>query len=127
MTGYWPWNAQGGPFKDSLNNTHKYVASNDPLASLAWPNSSLLRGDVVTAVTELKRTQEANLVILGSGVLIRSLIAADAIDEYLVMIAPLVLGTGRRLFADGVAAALQLVEVTPTRTGAIVVSYAPAR
>jgi dihydrofolate reductase len=121
------WHAQGGPFKDALNNQHKYVASRNPSTTLDWPNSSLLCGDVPAAVTELKQASKANLVIMGSGELIGSLAAGDAIDEYLLMIAPVVLGCGRRLFAEGLHASLELLECTPTSTGAIVASYAPAR
>jgi dihydrofolate reductase len=121
------WNARGGPFKDALNNTHKYVASSRSSAELNWPNSTLLTGDVPSAVAELKNTFESNLVILGSGVLIGSLIGAGLIDEYLLMIAPLLLGSGRRLFADGVQASLRLLDCTATSTGAIVASYEPVR
>lgn len=95
------WNARGGPFKDAFNGARKYVASGNPDARLEWPNSTLLHGAVAAAVAELKHSSSANLVILGSGVLIGSLMAADVIDEYLLMIAPVVLGTGRRLFGDG--------------------------
>ena len=90
-------------------------------------NSTLLTGDVPAAVAELKNTFESNLVILGSGVLISSLIGAGLIDEYLLMIAPLVLGSGRRLFADGVQASLRLLDCTATSTGTIVASYEPVR
>jgi dihydrofolate reductase len=69
----------------------------------------------------------ANLVIMGSGELIGSLMAADVIDEYLLMIAPLVLGTGRRLFTDGVQASLRLVESATMRTGVVMVTYERAR
>ena len=95
------WNRQGGPFRDALNNIRKYVASSNPEARLDWPNSTLLHGDVPAAVADLKRSLNANLVIMGSGVLIGSLMAADLIDEYLLSIAPLVLGTGRRMFPEG--------------------------
>ena len=87
------WNAQGGPFKDALNNGAKYVASNSSATRLEWPNSTLLHGDVPAAVDELKQESGGNLVIMGSGELIGSLMAADLIDEYLLMIHPLVLGT----------------------------------
>src|ERR671911_2807087 len=106
------WNAQGGPFKDALNNTPKFVTSSNPATSLGWPNSTLLHGDVPAAVAELKESSGANLVIMGSGELIGSLMAADVIDEYLLMIAPLVLGTGRRLFARGGQASLGLLGST---------------
>ncbi len=117
------WNARGGPFKDALNDTRKYVASGSPETRLDWPNSTLLHGDVPAAVTELKRSAGTNLVIMGSGVLIGSLIAADVIDEYLLMIAPLVLGTGRKLFPPGVQASLRLIESVATRTGVVLATY----
>ena len=85
------WNAQGGPFKEALNNARKYVASGNPATKLDWPNSTLLRGTIPAAVADLKQSSGTNLVIMGSGVLIGSLMAADLIDEYLLMIAPLVL------------------------------------
>src|SRR3989442_5526276 len=102
------WNARGGPFKDALNTARKYVASSNPVTRLDWPNSTLLHGDVPAAVADLKQSSSANLVIMGSGVLIGSLMAADLIDEYLLMIAPLGLGAGRRLFARGTQAFLRL-------------------
>jgi dihydrofolate reductase len=121
------WNARGGPFKDALNDTQKYVASSSASTALDWPNSTLLAGDVPAAVAELKNTVEPNLVIMGSGVLIGSLIGPGLIDEYLLMIAPLVLGNGRRLFTDGAQASLRLLDCTATGTGAIVASYEPLR
>ncbi len=121
------WNAQGGPFKDALNNTHKYVASSNPATRLAWPNSTLLHGDVPASVDELRRSSDMNLVIMGSSVLIRSLMVADQIDEYLLLIAPLVLGTGRRLFGDGAQASLRLIAANPTSTGTLIAVYEPAR
>jgi dihydrofolate reductase len=117
------WNDRGGPFKDALNETHKYVASSGPATRLEWPNSTLLHGDVPTAVAELKEHSGMNLVIMGSGVLIGSLMAADVIDEYLLMIAPLVLGTGRRLFAGDTQATLRLVESSTTSTGVVIATY----
>ena len=117
------WNAQGGPFKDSLNNTHKYVASGNPETRLVWPNSTLLHGDVPAAVADLKRRAETALVIMGSGALIGSLMTADLIDAYLLTIAPLALGTGRRMFPEGVYASLQLTDSTATSKGVIVATY----
>ena len=121
------WNARGGPFKDALNNTGKFVASSNPATKLEWPNSTLLHGDVPAAVAELKQNSPTNLVIMGSGVLIASLIAADAIDEYLVMIAPVVLGAGRRLFGEGVRATLRLTESVATSSGMLLATYEPER
>jgi len=121
------WNARGGPFKDALNNARKYVASSSPATRLDWPNSTLLRGDIPAAVAELKESSGTNLVIMGSGVLIGSLMATDLIDEYLLMIHPLVLGTGRRLFAGGTQASLRLVDSSTTSTGVLIATYEPAR
>jgi dihydrofolate reductase len=121
------WNARGGPFKDALNTTRKYVASSDPATTVDWPNSTLLHGDVPAAVADLKESSGTNLVIMGSGVLIGSLMAADLIDEYLLMIAPLVLGTGRRLFAGDTQASLRLVDSTTTSSGVLIATYERAR
>jgi dihydrofolate reductase len=121
------WNVRGGPFKDALNNASKYVASSDPSTRLEWPNSTLLHGNVPAAVADLKQSSGTTLVIMGSGVLIGSLMAADVIDEYLLMIAPLVLGAGRRLFEPGVRASLRLVESVTTPTGVVMATYERAR
>src|SRR5487761_1328555 len=114
------WNSRGGPFKEALNSAHKYVASTNPEASLDWPNSTLLHGDVPAAVAALKESSHTNLVIMGSGVLIGSLMAADVIDEYLLTIAPLVLGRGRRLFVGGTQASLRLVDSMSTSRGVLI-------
>jgi dihydrofolate reductase len=121
------WNKRGGPFKDALNDAHKYVASHSPATTLDWPNSTLLHGDVAATVTELKQTWDGNLVIMGSGELIATLVAAELIDEYLLAIAPLILGTGRRLFPDGTQATLKLLETTTTTKGVLLAVYEPAR
>jgi dihydrofolate reductase len=121
------WNARGGPFKDALNNADKFVASSDAATKLEWPNSTLLHGDVPAAVAQLKENSPTNLVIMGSGVLIASLMAADVIDEYLLMTVPVVLGTGRRLFPEGVHATLRLTESVATTKGVVLATYEPER
>ena len=121
------WNAKGGPFKEALNRARKYVASSNPATRLDWPNSTLLRGDIPAAVADLKQSFATNLVIMGSGELIGSLMTADLIDEYLLMIHPLVLGTGRRLFAGGAQASLRLVDSSSTSRGVLITTYQPAR
>jgi len=94
---------------------------------LPWPNSTLLHGDVADAVAQLKQTPGKDLLVMGSGELIQTLMPHDLIDEYLLLIHPLVLGTGRRLFADGVpTAALRLVDSTTTTTGVLIATYQPA-
>lgn len=121
------WNAQGGPFKEALNSTRKYVASRNPKAHLQWPKSTLLQGETQAAVTHLKQNAGTNLVIMGSGVLIASLMAANLIDEYLLMIHPLVLGNGRRLFPGGTRASLQLEDSSITSTGVWMALYGRVR
>jgi dihydrofolate reductase len=121
------WNAHGGPFMDALNNTQKYVASHNPATRLEWPNSTLLDGDVPATVAELKQASSSNLVIMGSAELIAALMAADLIDEYLLMIHPLVLGTGRRLFPGGGRASLRLIDSVITTKGVLMATYEPDR
>jgi dihydrofolate reductase len=120
------WNARGGPFKAALNDADKFVASSSPATRLEWPNSTLLHGDVPAVVAELKEKSPTNLVIMGSGVLIASLMAAEVIDEYLLIIAPVVLGSGRRMFPDGVRATLRLTESMTTDKGVVLATYEPA-
>jgi dihydrofolate reductase len=121
------WNTQDSPFKDALNVAPKYIASRTLREPLPWPNSTLLAGDAADAVAELKEEPGNDLHIMGSGELIRSLMALGLIDEYLLMIHPLVLGLGRRLFGDGVRTSkLRLVEAKPTTTGVLIATYQPA-
>ncbi len=121
------WNRQSdNPFGPMLNETPKYVVSTTLTEPLRWPNSTLLHGKVAEAVGTLKEQSEGVLAIMGSGELIASLMAADLIDEFLLMIHPLVLGSGRRLFPDGVDAALRLTSNTTTSTGVVIATYEPA-
>lgn len=121
------WNAVGGPFKDGLNAATKYVASSSADTPLEWPNSTLLHGDVPAAVAELKRQPGGNLVIMGSGALIRSLIPHGLIDEFLLMVHPLVMGSGQRLFEhDGnPPVRLKLVDSTLIPCGVTIATYEP--
>jgi dihydrofolate reductase len=120
------WNAQGGPFKDALNNAPKYVASTSASTRLDGPNSTLLHGDIPAAVADLKQGSDGDLVIMGSGRLIRSLLPHGLIDQYLLMIHPLVLGSGQRLFEpDDHVTKLRLLSSTPTTTGVILATYQP--
>lgn len=118
------WNEVGGPFKDGLNNITKYVASSNPDVELRWPNSELLAGDVPALVGGLREEQGGNLVIMGSGQLIRSLLPHDLIDEFFLMIHPLVLGSGQQLFgpADD-RRSFMLAHCDSTSTGVILATY----
>ena len=118
----WP-KQEGNPIGTLLNERQKYVASTTLQEPLPWVNSTLLQGDVAAAVARLKEADE-NLAVLGSGELLQTLMRHDLVDEYVLTIHPLVLGTGRRLFADdGRRAALQLVESLTTTTGVIIAVY----
>jgi dihydrofolate reductase len=118
------WNTQESPFKDALNMARKYVASRTLSEPLPWPNTTLLDGDVADAVAKLKNEPGKDLQIMGSGALIQSLMPRGLIDEYLLMIHPLVLGSGRRLFAGGTLATnLRLVDTKTAATGVVIATY----
>jgi len=120
---YWP-NRTDNPYTEVLNKTQKYVASTTLTEPLPWQNSTLLDGDAADAVAALKEASGPDLMILGSGDLIHSLRRRDLIDEYLLMIHPLVLGSGRRLFPEGgVPSDLRLVDSVTTTTDVIIATY----
>jgi dihydrofolate reductase len=112
---------------EPLNALPKYVASTSLDEPLAWRNSTLLRGDVGAAVRELKAEEGHDLHVIGSPGLVQTLIALGLLDELRVMIDPVVVGGGKRLFGDdGGLRSLRLVDSQVTTTGAIIASYAPA-
>jgi len=117
--------AEGQPFTDAMNNTQKCVASTTLGEPLPWANSTPLKGDVPKAVARIKARPDGDMVVLGSGELVQTLMKHDLIDTSTLLIHPLVLGTGRRLFADGSPmAALRLVHTTTTTTG-VIATYQP--
>jgi dihydrofolate reductase len=124
FAGFWP-NQTDNPFADVLENTRKYVASRTLEEPLQWANSTLLDGDAADAVATLKGQTDGHLGVLGSGELVRSLMRRDLIDMWVLMIHPLVLGSGRRLFADDGFAALRLIDSVTTTTGVIIATYEP--
>ena len=120
---FWPRQAPN-PFTDALNRVRKYVASTTLTEPLGWVNSELLKGDAADAVAELREQQEDTLVVFGSGVLVRSLLARGLVDEFVLQIHPLVLGSGRRLFPEaGPLAAFALADSVTTSTGVIIATY----
>lgn len=129
MAAAWPDRA-GDPFADWMNQVPKYVASRTLTADdLHWTNSTLLPpDDVIGAVSELRARDGGDLQVMGSSNLVHSLIADDLVDEYRLMIEPIVLGGGKRLFVDdGHARTLDLVSSTTTGTGVHICVYRPAR
>ena len=130
----WPKRADGNPFTEVLNNAQKYVASTTLKEPLPWSNSTLLKGDVPEAVAKLRAQPGKDIVVLGSGKLVQTLMKHALVDVYMLLIHPLVLGSGTRLFAERAAshwdgsafAALRLVDAKPTTTGVIIATYRPA-
>jgi len=123
----WARPAQPNPFSDALNNIEKLVASTTLHEPLAWRNSTLLTGDVLDAVAERKRASGNALIIFGSGVLVQSLMARQLVDEFLLFIHPVVLGTGLKLFPDGVThTRLRCTESSTTPGGVIIAAFAPS-
>jgi dihydrofolate reductase len=123
----WPNMPEDNQFTAVMNNFQKYVASRTLEEPLSWKNSTLLKGEAQETVPRLKEQLDKDLVILGSGELVQSLLPHNLIDEFVLPIHPLVLGTGRRLFADnGAYAALQLVDTKTTTTGVVIATYRPA-
>lgn len=125
---YWPTApAEEQEVAEPLNNLPKYVASRTLREPLAWNNSTLIPGDVVEGVGQLKQQSGKDLHLIGSGDLAQTLIGNDLVDEYRLMIHPLVLGSGKRLFRDGNARRLlALVESTTSTTGVLIATYRPA-
>ena len=122
---YWP-DAPDDAGGKPLNDATKYVASRSR-PSLGWANSVLIEGDAAEGVAELKRGEGPELQVHGSGELIQTLMHHNLIDEYRLWVFPVVLGSGRRLFADGaVPAGLRLVDHVVSTTGVIIGTYEPA-
>ena len=122
---FWP-NQKDNPFTEVLNNIQKYVASTTLTEPLPWSNSTLLKGDVAEAVARLKEEPGNDMGVLGSGELVQSLMRHNLVDKYLLMIHPLVLGSGRGLFPEGTSFAnLRLVDSVTTTKGVVIATYEP--
>jgi dihydrofolate reductase len=121
---HWPLvTDENDPLATSLNSKPKYVASRT-LDKAEWNNSTLLKGDVAEEVAELKRQPGGDLQVQGSGELAQTLMRHDLVDEYRLLVYPVVLGKGKRLFRDGnVPAALRLVDTQTTGTGVTMHTY----
>lgn len=128
MAGAWPQRA-GDPFADRMNSVAKYVASRTLSdADLTWHNSTLLpAGDVFGAIAKLRASTGGDIQVMGSASLARQLIGNDLVDEYRLMLEPIVLGGGKTLFPDdGIARRLELVESATSATGVQICTYRPA-
>jgi dihydrofolate reductase len=128
MASAWP-GRPGDPFADRMNEIAKYVVSRTLTQDdLGWNNSTLLPADdVIGAVRGLRAENGGDIQVMGSAELARTLIGNDLVDEYRLMIEPVVLGGGKRLFPDdGQARALELVSTTTSSTGVHICTYRPA-
>lgn len=122
----WP-GRKDNPFTAVLDNTQKYVASTTLREPLPWKNSTLLHGDAADAVAKLKSGDGGNLTVLGSGVLVQSLMRRNLVDQITLLIHPLTFGTGRRLFAeDGVLTKFRLDQHVVTSKGVFIATYSAA-
>jgi dihydrofolate reductase len=120
----WHGRTDPNPFTKVLDDTQKFVASRTLEEPLQWENSTLLRGDAADAVEKLKKESSDHITILGSGMLVRSLMKRNLIDQFILSIHPLVLGTGRRMFGDdGTFAKFKMTRSVPTTTGVIIAFY----
>lgn len=122
---YWPYvDTDDTPGAASLNNAKKYVASKT-LTKLDWRNSELIEGDVATAVRKLKAQDGPEIQVHGSGNLIQTLLQHNLVDEFKLKIFPIILGTGKRLFAEGaIPVSFKLLHGEISPTGVIVATYA---
>ena len=123
---YWPHQSDDDPFAATLNNRPKHVVSNSLREPLDWRNSKLIEGNVVKEIAALKASEGKNISVLGSGQLVQTLAKNGLVDEYWLMICPIVLGQGKRLFRDGFApSGFELVESTTNSKGAFMGTYRP--
>jgi dihydrofolate reductase len=128
FAGYWP-NApeETQLFAEPMNTKPKHVASTTLTEPLEWQNSMLLPGPLPDAVAALKDEDGGDLVVLGSTVLVQALIRHGLVDELRLVIDPVLVGGGKRIFPDdGALRPLRLVDHTATSTGTMIVTYAPA-
>jgi len=125
---YWPnAPAEEEVIARPLNNLPKHVASRTLTEPLEWQNSTVLQGDVAEAVRALNEAEGADVHVIGSTELVQTLTEHDLVDEYRVMIDPVCLGGGKRIFRDdGTLRPLRLVSGEVTMTGAILATYTPA-
>ena len=121
------WPSREGEFADKFNEMPKYVVSS-ALENPEWTNSTVLRGDVPEAVTRLKREHDGDIVVHGSARLVQALLEHDLVDEVRVMVFPVVLGSGKRLFGETTdKKPLRLVDSKVVGDGVAILIYQPAR
>jgi dihydrofolate reductase len=122
-----PRRAELGEYADMMNGYSKYVVSTTLEEPLEWNNSMLIKGNVAEEVSRLKQQPGKDILIFGSGKLVNTLMQHDLIDEYRLMVFPMVVGSGKRLFGDGIdTTVLELVDTETFGSGVVVLTYRPA-
>lgn len=125
---HWPKQPADDPLATTMNGLQKYVVSTTLTEPLAWQNSTLIKADVASEVARLKKGAGKEIQVIGSGELVQTLIRHDLVDSYRLMVHPLVLGTGKRLFREGTSLTkLRLVDTKPTSTGVLILTYEPEK
>jgi dihydrofolate reductase len=125
--GAWSDSASSGEYADKINGMPKYVVSST-LTNAEWNNTTVLGGDVATSVGDLKEQTEGDILIHGSAELTYALMAHDLVDEWRLMVYPVVVGAGRRCFGDpGKAVDLRLVDSRTVGDGIAILIYQPVR
>ncbi|NHA69192.1 dihydrofolate reductase family protein [Phycicoccus flavus] len=123
VLGYWTTSDPDGEITGHLLRADKYVVSRDPATTLSYPGSTLLAGDAASSVAALRDRLDGTLSVIGSGELVRSLHAAGLVDEYALLVHPLVLGSGQRLFGPGDLTDLVLEDSVTGPTGLVLLRY----
>jgi dihydrofolate reductase len=122
----WPTMPDTGEYGERMNSFPKFIVSTT-LEKVEWNNSKLIKGNIAEEVSKLKQQPGQDILVFGSGELVHTLMQHDLIDEYRFMVYPVVLGSGRRLFRDGVdKKVLKLIETKTLGSGVVVLSYQPA-
>ena len=125
---HWPNQPPEDPLAGTFNELPKWVVSTTLGEPLAWNNSTLIQGDVAAAISRMREEPGKDIQVIGSGELVQTLIRHDLVDEYRLMVHPIVMGAGKRLFRDDLPrTGLRLVEAVPTPTGVLINRYVPAR
>ena len=119
--------ATGDPFADVLNSLKKYVVSTTLKSADAWRNSTIIRENVVEEVRKLKEQPGKAIYVDGSSVLVHTLAEADLVDEYHLLVFPIVLGSGKKVFPDGYTSGLKLMETRSFPSGVVLLNYQPER
>lgn len=126
LAAYWPHQPGGEPMVDYINSVPKYVVSETLKEPLEWNNSMLISGDAAEEIAELKRQPGKDITILGSGALVRSLLAERLLDEISLIVHPVILGGGKSLFEDmDDRKSLELIDSRTFDTGVVYLTYRP--